>query len=116
MQPINYKQLLDAQDFSDLMPKLFKLYCSYQPDTFSFDFLQRTSTSALKVVCKAAIVDKADFTTPPALEKAIQNSARINSPETSDFGPTADYSWAGWIGMTIDDLVDGLGISRGEEL
>ncbi|PGG97181.1 hypothetical protein AJ79_09318 [Helicocarpus griseus UAMH5409] len=110
-----YEPFRDAQEFSNLMPELFNLYWSYEPDAFSFDFLQRTKD--FKVVCKDATAEKADFTTPPALERAIQNSARINSPDTSEYpwGPPVDDSWTGWMGITIDSLIEGVDISRGEE-
>lgn len=115
MQPIKYEPFSDAQEFSDLMPELFDQYWSYQPDTFSFDFLQRTAD--LKVVCKATTAEKADFITPPALENAIQKSARVNSPDTSEYpwGPPVNDSWTGWMEITIDSLLKGVDISRGEQ-
>ncbi|KKZ63309.1 hypothetical protein EMCG_00292 [[Emmonsia] crescens] len=115
MQPIRYEPFSDAQEFSDLMPELFDQYWSYQPDTFSFDFLQRTAD--LKVVCKVTTAEKADFITPPALENAIQKSARINFPDTSEYpwDPPVDDSWTGWMGITIDSLIKGVDISRGEQ-
>jgi hypothetical protein len=115
MGAITYEPFSDAQEFSDLMPELFDQYWSYQPDTFPFKFLQRTTD--LKVVCKDTTAVKSDFITSPDLENAIQNSARINSPDTSEYpwDPPVDYSWTGWMGITIDTLIKGVDISRGEQ-
>lgn len=115
MRSIKYEPFLDAQEFSDLMPELFHIYLSYQPDTFSFDFLQRTAD--LKIICKDTTTENVAFVTPFALENAIQNSASINSPDTSQYpgGPPVDDSWTGWMGITIDRLIKGVDISRGEQ-
>ncbi|WEW61235.1 hypothetical protein PRK78_006725 [Emydomyces testavorans] len=115
MGSIKYEPFSDAQEFSDLMPELFDQYWCYQPDTFPFEFLQRTTD--LKVVCKDTTAEKADFITPPALENAIQNCARINCPDTSEYpwDPPVDDSWTGWMGITIDSLIKGIDIPRGEQ-
>ncbi|PGH05850.1 hypothetical protein AJ79_06692 [Helicocarpus griseus UAMH5409] len=113
--PTKYEPLpLDPQEFSDLMPELFDLYWSYPPDAFLFDFLQRTSD--LKVVCKDATAEKVYFPTPPAIEKAIQNSTRINFPDTSSYplDPPADDNWTSWMEATIYYLSKGIDIPHGE--
>ncbi|PGG95610.1 hypothetical protein AJ80_09930 [Polytolypa hystricis UAMH7299] len=60
-------------------------------------------------------MEKVEFITPPALENAIQNSARVNSPDVDPWGPPVDYSWTGWMGITIDSLIKEVNMSRGEQ-
>ncbi|KAK2812010.1 hypothetical protein FQN50_001718 [Emmonsiellopsis sp. PD_5] len=103
----------EAQKFSDLMPKLFDQYWDCRSNTSSFSDFTKNTTD-LKVVCKDATAQKVDFTTPSALETAIQNSTRINSPSDADpWGAPTDDSWTVWMDMTIDDLIKGTDISRG---
>lgn len=78
MEPIKYEPFSGPREFSYLIAALFNLYWSCPSDLFFFDWLQRTPD--LKVVCKETTGEEVDFPTPPALETAIQNCAKINSP------------------------------------
>ncbi|KAK2805327.1 hypothetical protein FQN50_006228 [Emmonsiellopsis sp. PD_5] len=114
MEPIkSYEPFLHPREFSDLMPELFDQYWSYPSDLFFFSWLQKTSD--LKVVCKETTEENVDFPTLPALENAIQNCARINSPGVNDVSSPADYGWTGWMGVTIDDLKKEASITPGEQ-
>ncbi|OJD17837.1 hypothetical protein AJ78_02078 [Emergomyces pasteurianus Ep9510] len=107
----------DAQEFCTLMPGLFDRYWCSQYDAFSFFNFMQNTTALLNVVCKNATDQKVDFVIPPALEKAIQNSTRINSPDTSEYPwpPPVDDSWTGWMDITIDNLINEVNISSGEQ-
>ncbi|OJD27701.1 hypothetical protein ACJ73_00911 [Blastomyces percursus] len=115
MRPIKYQPFSGAQEFSDLMLDLFNDYLTYSPDTFPFEFLQKTTD--LKVVCEDTTAENVEFITPSTLEDAIMNSARINSPDTSEYpwDPPVDDSWTGWMGITIDSLLKSVDIPRGEQ-
>lgn len=112
MAAINYKPFSGPQEFSSLMPWLFSLYARGPDDQLSFRFLQRTLD--LRVICKESTAEDVDFPTSPALENAIQNSADINSPETSAYPPVRDSAWATWLEGTISDLTSEIGVPRGE--
>ncbi|KAK2813750.1 hypothetical protein FQN50_000148 [Emmonsiellopsis sp. PD_5] len=112
MAGINYDPFSGPKEFSGLMPRLFSLYARGPDDRLSFQFLQRTQD--LKVVCTESTAENVDFPTSPALENAIQNSAHINSPETTPYPPVRDSSWASWLEWTISHLSREIGIPRGE--
>ncbi|QVM10264.1 hypothetical protein D8B26_004924 [Coccidioides posadasii str. Silveira] len=101
MDPIEYKPFSDAQEFSNLMRSLFKLYAWYREAMYPFSFLQKTKD--LKVVCKDATSEKVEFVIPAGLENALQNSEMINSPESNSTVVSAptDCSWAGWTSIAI---------------
>ena len=57
-----YEPFRSAREFSGLMLFMFDLYRSYSPDTFSFDFLQRTKD--LEVVCRDTTAEDVDVDFP----------------------------------------------------
>ncbi|KAK2756181.1 hypothetical protein FQN54_005589 [Arachnomyces sp. PD_36] len=116
MGAIKCEPFTDAQEFSDLMPSLFKLYGCHGYATYPFSFMQPTLD--LNFVCKDATAEKVVFSTPTGLENALQNSELINSPENNRTVISAprDDSWAGWTSMAIGGLVTDVGLPRGESL
>ncbi|KMP04831.1 hypothetical protein CIHG_04115 [Coccidioides immitis H538.4] len=66
-----YHPFNNPREVGWLMADLFDLYCSYEPDSFSFEWLQKTTD--LEVYCKDATEEKMDIPTSPALLKAIHN-------------------------------------------
>ncbi|EGC46684.1 conserved hypothetical protein [Histoplasma capsulatum var. duboisii H88] len=79
------------------------MYRLETPDLFSFDWLQKTLD--LEVVCKDTTNEEVGISTPPSLERAIQECAMINFPNSPEFlSPPVDYSWTGWMGLVIDEL------------
>lgn len=113
MEPIKYEPFSNPREFGNLMAELFDQYWSYPSDLFFFSWLQKTSD--LKVVCKETAEEMVDFPTSPALENAIQNCERVNSPGVDALSPPADYSWTGWMGITVDSLKKEASITPGEQ-
>ncbi|PGH00378.1 hypothetical protein AJ79_08230 [Helicocarpus griseus UAMH5409] len=112
MAGITHEPLSGPKEFSSLMPGLFSLYARGSDDQLSFRFLQRTPD--LGVACGECIAEDIDFPTSPALENAIQNSARIDSPKSGRYPPVRDSYWATWLEGTISDLAREIEIPRGE--
>ncbi|KAK2810621.1 hypothetical protein FQN50_002878 [Emmonsiellopsis sp. PD_5] len=119
MDPIKYEPFEDAQEFSDLMQSLFKLFGLSEYATYPFSFLQKSED--VKIICDDATSKKVEFVTPAGLEDALQESEMINSPKTNSGIPGApdDSSWAGWTLNAIGSLLDGIDhsrVSRGESM
>jgi hypothetical protein len=116
MGPIECEPFADAQEFSDLMPSLFKLYGCHGYATYPFSYMRQTLD--LTFVCKDATAEKVVFSTPTGLENALQNSEMINSPDNNRTVISAphDDSWAGWTLMAIHGLVTDVGLPRGQSL
>ncbi|OJD25543.1 hypothetical protein ACJ73_03096 [Blastomyces percursus] len=75
------------QKLSNKLPRLYKIYQTYSADAYTFQFLQNTRD--LKVVCQETTTETVRFNTPPQLEKALQTSPVIESPQNLDYIPQA---------------------------
>lgn len=112
---IVYEPYLGPKEFGDLLPEMFKSYASYETDRFPFNFLQ--TMPEFKAVCKDITAPKPTFVVTPALEQAIRQSSRINSPGTGVYssGPPSDGGWAAWMGDTVASLAEETNINGGKK-
>ncbi|KAK2791256.1 hypothetical protein FQN52_004932 [Onygenales sp. PD_12] len=116
---VKYEPFEEAQEFSDLMPSLFKLFGLSDYATYPFSFLQKSKD--VKIICNDATSKKVEFATPAGLDDALQKSEMINSPKTNSgiSGAPDDHSWTGWTLIAIGSLLDGIDrsrVSRGESV
>ncbi|KAK2808589.1 hypothetical protein FQN50_004621 [Emmonsiellopsis sp. PD_5] len=109
-----YAPFVGPQEFSNLLPRLYKLYQTYSADLYTFGFLQNTTD--LKVICQETTAETVHFNTTPELEDALQESTVIQSPETHSYIPRAprDDGWGNWTDSTARELARELGFQRGE--
>lgn len=94
-----------------LMADLFDLYCSYQPDSFTFEWLRKTTD--LEVRCKDTAEGKVDFPTSPALLDAIHSCKAISFPETARQLPS-DYGFTGFIEGAVHEVQQRVPITEPE--
>ncbi|KAK2802126.1 hypothetical protein FQN50_007490 [Emmonsiellopsis sp. PD_5] len=94
-----------------LMADLFDLYCSYQTDSFTFEWLRQTTD--LEVHCEDTTAEKVDFPTSHALLEAIHKCEVICFPETARPFPS-DYGFTGFIGQAIHEVKQRVPITEPE--
>jgi hypothetical protein len=107
-----YRPFNNPREVGWLMADLFDLYSSYEPDSFPFEWLQKTID--LEVRCKDATEEKIDFPTPPALLKAIHACQKIMSPETTRELPS-DFGFTGFMETAVDEIRAKVQITEPEE-
>ncbi|KAM5497233.1 hypothetical protein McaMca56_004239 [Microsporum canis] len=76
------------------MASFFRGYMSYAPNSFSFEWLERTPD--LEVKCKDFTGQKVVFPTSPELLEAIRDCERINHPNKGGWLPN-DWQFSGFL-------------------
>ncbi|KAK2737032.1 hypothetical protein FQN57_000481 [Myotisia sp. PD_48] len=94
-QPIKYIPFESPRHVGWLMGNLFMDYSTYQPDSFTFEWLCRTED--LEVVCRDSTREPVDLTSD-ALLKAIHNCKIISTPEPE---LPSDWGFSGFIGGAV---------------
>ncbi|KAM5434762.1 hypothetical protein MferCBS31731_006534 [Microsporum ferrugineum] len=85
------------------MASFFRGYMSYAPNSFSFEWLERTPD--LEVKCKDFTGEKFAFSTSPELLKAIRSCQRINDPDEGGWLPS-DWGFSGFLTNAAHQAVD----------
>ncbi|EGC46799.1 conserved hypothetical protein [Histoplasma capsulatum var. duboisii H88] len=95
-----------------LMAGLFCLYISYSPDSFPFEWLQKTED--LKVQCRDSTREKVTFSTSPELLQAIHRCERVTAPEKTH-GLPSDWGFSGFMKTAAHQVLDEVPFTKAAE-
>ncbi|KAK2865469.1 hypothetical protein FQN49_003536 [Arthroderma sp. PD_2] len=94
------------------MAHLFRLYLSYKPDSFPFEWLQKTTE--LEVRCRDTTGEKITVSTSPELLKAIRNCERVNFPNKRGRLPS-DWGFSGFMNAAVHQVLDEVPFTKANE-